>query len=258
MGSPSGAGEGVVTAAVLIIGDEILSGRTQDTNLRDIAKYLGVHGVDLSEARTVPDVMDEIIAALNALRERYDYVITTGGIGPTHDDITADAVAQTFGVELEEHPEILAMMTARWGGELNAARRRMARVPVGGTLVKNPVQGPPGFTIGNVFVLAGVPLIMRGMLEDVGHRLRTGAVVLSRTVRVEGTGEGAIAAPLEAVAKAHPAMSLGSYPFFTDGLYGSNLVLRGRDADELAATVVELISALEGVGISGVREIEAA
>jgi molybdenum cofactor synthesis domain-containing protein len=258
MGSPSGAGEGVVTAAVLIIGDEILSGRTQDTNLRDIAKYLGVHGVDLAEARTVPDVMEEIIAALNALRERYDYVITTGGIGPTHDDITADAVAQAFGVALEEHPEILAMMTARWGGELNAARRRMARVPVGGALVKNPVQGPPGFMIGNVFVLAGVPVIMRGMLEDVGHRLRTGAVVLSRTVRVEGTGEGAIAAPLEAVAKAHPAMSLGSYPFFTDGLYGSNLVLRGRDADELAGTVVELIAALESAGISGVREVEAA
>ena len=247
----------VVTAAVLIIGDEILSGRTQDTNLRDIAKYLSVHGVDLCEARTVSDVMEEIIAALNALRERYDYVITTGGIGPTHDDITADAVAAAFGVELYEHPDIIAMMTARWTGDLNAARRRMARIPVGGDLVKNPVQGPPGFTIGNVFVLAGVPVIMRGMLEDLGPRMRTGAVVLSRTVRVEGTGEGAIAAPLEAVAKAHPDMSLGSYPFFTDGLYGSNLVLRGRDADELAATVVELMAALEGAGISGVREVEA-
>jgi molybdenum cofactor synthesis domain-containing protein len=257
MGSPSGAGEGVVTAAVLIIGDEILSGRTQDTNLRDIAKYLGVHGVDLCEARTVSDVMEEIIAALNALRARYDYVITTGGIGPTHDDITADAVAAAFGVELYEHPEILEMMASRFGAELNAARRRMARVPVGGDLVKNPVQGPPGFTIGNVFVLAGVPVIMRGMLEDVGPRMRTGVVVLSRTVRVEGTGEGAIAGPLEAVAKAHPAMSLGSYPFFTEGLYGSNLVLRGRDADELAATVGELIAALEGAGISGVREVEA-
>ena len=253
----SSVGNTVVTAAVLIIGDEILSGRTQDTNLRDIAKYLGVHGVDLCEARTVSDVMDEIIAALNALRERYDYVITTGGIGPTHDDITADAVAAAFGVELYEHPDIIAMMTARWGGEVNAARRRMARVPVGGELVKNPVQGPPGFTIGNVFVLAGVPVIMRGMLEDVGPRMRTGAVVLSRTVRVEGTGEGAIAAPLEAVAKAHPDMSLGSYPFFADGLYGSNLVLRARDAEELAATVVELMAALEGAGISGVREVEA-
>ena len=160
-----------VTCAVLIIGDEILSGRTQDTNLRDIARYLGVIGVDLAEARTVPDVLEEIVDALNALRSRYDYVVTTGGIGPTHDDITADAVAAAFGVELIEHPEIIAMMQARWSGELNAARRRMARVPVGGQLVKNPVQGPPGFTIGNVFTLAGVPQIMRGMLEDVGHRL---------------------------------------------------------------------------------------
>jgi len=252
------SGPTVVTAAVLIIGDEILSGRTQDTNMRDIAKYLGVHGVDLCEARTVPDIMEEIIAALNVLRERYDYVITTGGIGPTHDDITADAVAAAFGVELQEHPDILAMMTARWGPELNVARRRMARVPVGGDLVKNPVQGPPGFTIGNVFVLAGVPVIMRGMLEDVGPRLRTGAVVLSRTVRVEGTGEGAIAAPLEAVAKAHPTMSLGSYPFFTEGLYGSNLVLRGRDAEELAGTVSELIEALTQAGIPGAKEVVAA
>ena len=256
MSEPSGAT--VVTAAVLIIGDEILSGRTQDTNLRDIAKYLGVHGVDLCEARTVPDIMEEIIAALNALRDRYDYVITTGGIGPTHDDITADAVAAAFGVELEEHPDILTMMTARWGAELNVARRRMARVPVGGDLVKNPVQGPPGFTIGNVFVLAGVPVIMRGMLEDVGPRLRTGAVVLSRTVRVEGTGEGAIAAPLEMVAKAHPAMSLGSYPFFTEGLYGSNLVLRGRNAEELEATVAELIATLTEAGVPGAKEVVAA
>lgn len=249
---------GRVTAAVLIIGDEILSGRTQDTNLRDIARYLGVHGVDLAEARTVPDVHDEIVAALNALRSRYDYVITTGGIGPTHDDITADAVAAAFGVELREHPEIIAMMTARWGDELNAARRRMARVPVGGDLVKNPVQGPPGFTIGNVFVLAGVPSIMRGMLEDVGPRLKGGAVTVSRTVRVEGSGEGVIAAPLEAVAKAHPALSLGSYPFFGDGGYGSNLVLRGRDADELAATVAELIAALRAAGVDNVREVEPA
>jgi molybdenum cofactor synthesis domain-containing protein len=246
-----------VTAAVLIIGDEILSGRTQDTNLRDIARYLGTFGVDVAEARVVPDVHEEIVATLNALREKYDYVITTGGIGPTHDDITADAVAAAFDTELYEHPDILAMMQARWGGELNAARRRMARVPVGGDLVKNPVQGPPGFTIGNVFTLAGVPAIMRGMLEDVGPRLRTGAVTIARTVRVEGTGEGAIAAPLEAVAKAHPTMSLGSYPFYGEGGFGSNLVLRGRDAAEVAATVAELISALGAAGVANVREVEA-
>jgi molybdenum cofactor synthesis domain-containing protein len=252
------SGDGRVTAAVLIIGDEILSGRTQDTNLRDVARYLAVHGVDLAEARTVPDVHAEIVDALNALRSRYDYVITTGGIGPTHDDITADAVAAAFGVELYEHPEIVEMLGRRFGGEVNAARRRMARVPEGGELVKNPVQGPPGFTIGNVFVLAGVPQIMRGMLEDIGHRLKGGAVTVSRTVRVEGSGEGVIAAPLEAVAKAHPALSLGSYPFFGPEGYGSNLVLRGRDADELEAVTSELISALKRAGIEQVREIEQA
>src|SRR3954464_5332277 len=137
MASGQGA---VVTAAVLIIGDEILSGRTQDTNLRDIARYLGVHGVDVAEARTGPDVIEEIVGALNTLRARYDYVVTTGGIGPTHDDITADAVAEAFGVELYEHPEIIGMMSKRWGpDDLTPARRRMARVPVGGELVKNPV-----------------------------------------------------------------------------------------------------------------------
>lgn len=254
--------EGRVTAAVLIIGDEILSGRTQDTNLRDIAQYLAVFGVDLAEARTVPDVREEIIAALDALRARYDYVITTGGIGPTHDDITADAVAAAFGVELYEHPEIIELIEARVrsrpGAVMNAAMRRMARVPVGGDLVRNPVSGPPGFTIGNVFVLAGVPSIMRGMLEDVGPRLRGGAVTVSRTVRVEGSGESVIAAPLEAVAKAHPDLSLGSYPFFDGTVYGSNLVLRGRDADELGATVAELIAALEAEGVASVREIDAA
>ena len=193
-----------VTAAILIIGDEILSGRTQDTNLRDIAKYFGAHGVDIAEARVVGDIEAEIVTTLNHLRERYDYVVTTGGIGPTHDDITADCVALAFGVKLHEHPEIIEMMTARWQGELTPARRRMARVPEGGTLVKNPVNGPPGFQIGNVFVLAGVPQIMRGMLEDIGHRLKGGAVVISMSIRIDGTGEGVLAAPLEAVAKAHP------------------------------------------------------
>lgn len=247
-----------VTCAVLIIGDEILSGRTQDTNLRDIARYLNVIGVDLAEARTVPDVMEEIVGALNALREKFDYVITTGGIGPTHDDITADAVAEAFGVELYEHPEIIAMMEARFGDQLNAARRRMARVPVGGDLVKNPVQGPPGFTLGNVFTLAGVPQIMRGMLEDVGPRMRGGRPTVSRTVRVEGSGEGAIAAPLEAVAKAHPDMSMGSYPFFTPDGYGSNLVVRSRDPEALAGAVAALIAALAEAGIVNVREIDVA
>ncbi len=246
-----------VTAAVMIIGDEILSGRTQDTNLNFIAKYLGTYGVDLAEARVVPDIKDEIITALNALRAKYDYVITTGGIGPTHDDITADCVAEAFGVELYEHPEILEMMRSRWQGELNAARRRMARVPVGGSLVKNAVQGPPGFQIGNVFVLAGVPMVMRGMMDDVVPRLRTGAVVISRTVRVEGAGEGVIAEPLANLAKAHPELSIGSYPFFGPQGYGSNLVVRGRDGAGVEQTVDELIAALADIGAKSIARVDA-
>jgi molybdenum cofactor synthesis domain-containing protein len=246
-----------VTAAVLIIGDEILSGRTQDTNLNFIAKHLGPYGVDLAEARVVGDIKEEIIAALNALRGRYDYVITTGGIGPTHDDITADCVAEAFGVALYEHPEIIAMMQARWQGELNAARRRMARVPEGGSLVKNAVQGPPGFQIGNVFVLAGVPAVMRGMMDDVAPRLRTGAVVIARTVRVEGAGEGVIAEPLANLAKAHPELSIGSYPFFGPQGYGSNLVVRGRDGAIVEQTVEDLIEALADIGAKSISRIDA-
>jgi len=244
------------TAAVLIIGDEILSGRTQDTNLNAIARYLATYGIDVREARVVGDEQPHIVEALNALRTRYDYVFTTGGIGPTHDDITADCVAAAFGVELYEHPEILEMMQSRWGDQLNAARRRMARVPHGGTLVKNPVNGPPGFQIGNVFVLAGVPQIMRGMLEDVGHRLKGGAVVIARTVRVEGSPESVLAAPLEAVARAHPDLSLGSYPFFSNEGYGSNLVIRGRDAEEVDATVRELTEALRAAGVARITEVD--
>ena len=172
--------KGRVTAAVLIIGDEILSGRTQDTNLRDIAKYLGVHGIDLAEARTVPDVHEEIIAALDALRTRYDYVITTGGIGPTHDDITADAVAAAFGVELHEHPDILAMMQARWGDQLNAARRRMARVPVGGELVKNPDAIPE-----HVNVLDFAQLVLARQVFQAFDDLRIRAL-LDETVESAG------------------------------------------------------------------------
>ena len=245
-----------VTAAVLIIGDEILSGRTQDTNLNAIARFLGTLGVDLAEARVVADDKHDIIAAVNALRTRYDYLFTTGGIGPTHDDITADCVAEAFGVALLEDDEIIAAMTARFGEPPNAARRRMARIPEGGSKVMNPVSGPPGFQIGNVFVLAGVPSIMRGMLEDIGWRLKGGRVVIAKTVRVEGSGEGVIAAPLEGVAKAHPHMSLGSYPFFGPDGYGSNLVVRGRDPAEVEAVVAELVAALAGAGGDKARLIE--
>ena len=238
-----------VTACLLIIGNEILSGRTKDANLNFLALELNKLGVRLRECRVIPDVEETVVATVNEVRVKFDYVFTTGGIGPTHDDITADCIALAFGVKLFEHPEIIEMMTARWGGELTPARRRMARVPEGGDLLKNPVAGPPGFTIGNVFVMAGVPQIMRGMLEDVGWRLKGGAIVLSRNVRVDGSGEGVIAEPLERVAKAHPDMSLGSYPFFGPDGYGSNLVLRGRDPAELNTTVDELVAALTAAGI---------
>ena len=246
-----------VTAAVLIIGDEILSGRTQDVNLNAIAKFVAAYGVDLAEARVVGDKAADIIEALNALRARYDYVFTTGGIGPTHDDITADCIAEAFGIALIEDPAIVAEMEARMGTPANAARRRMARIPEGGSTIANAVHGPPGFQIGNVFVLAGVPSIMRGMLEDIGWRLKGGAVVVSRAIKVEGSGESLIAAPLEAVAKAHPDLSLGSYPFFGANGFGANLVVRGRDPAEVERTVEELTAALRDVGVAQITPVDA-
>jgi molybdenum cofactor synthesis domain-containing protein len=244
-----------VTAAVLVIGDEILSGRTQDTNSHAIARFLGAHGIDLCEIRVTPDVHAEIVAAVNALRHRYTYLFTTGGIGPTHDDITADAVAEALEAPLEEDAEVVAALTSRFNEPPTPARRRMARFPRGSSHIRHPAGGPPGFQVGNVFVMAGVPGIMRGMLEDVGPRLQGGAVVVSRTLRVTGTGEGVLAAPLEAVAKAHPRMSLGSYPFFTPEGYGANLVLRGRDPDEVGQAEGELARALADAGIAGVEAV---
>ena len=192
------------TAAVLIIGDEVLSGRTQDTNLNTLARFLAALGIDLMEARTVGDRKGQIVDNLNALRAAHDYVFTTGGIGPTHDDITADAVAAAFGVALPEHPDAIAILEKRYGpGEFNTARRRMARVPEGGTLIANPVTDAPGFQIGNVFVMAGVPKIMTAMLDDVAPRLRVGAITHARTLKVEGVGEGDVAELLTAAADAN-------------------------------------------------------
>jgi len=241
------------TAAVLIIGDEVLSGRTQDTNLNTIARFLAALGIDLLECRTVGDRKEQIVDNLNALRAAHDYVFTTGGIGPTHDDITADAVASAFGVALPEHPDALAILEKRYGvADFNAARRRMARIPEGGTLIANPVTDAPGFQIGNVFVMAGVPKIMTAMLEDVAPRLRTGAVVQARTLRVSGVGEGAIADILSAAAKADRDISFGSYPFGhgSVGEMGTNLVVRGRDAAKVDAAVEQLRAALEAEGVT--------
>lgn len=242
------------TAAVLIIGDEVLSGRTQDTNLTAIARFLAALGIDLLEARTVGDREAQIVEALNALRAGHDYVFTTGGIGPTHDDITAEAVAAAFGVDLPEHPAALALLERRYGDQLNAARRRMARIPEGGTLIANPVTDAPGFQIGNVFVMAGVPKIMTAMLEDVARRLRKGAVVHARTVRVTGVGEGDVADLLTAAAAANRDLSFGSYPFGagTVGEIGTNLVVRGRDEAAVEAAVERLRADLAAAGIADV------
>ena len=242
------------TAAVLIIGDEILSGRTADTNLNTLARFLSALGIDLMEARSVGDRPDQIVEALNALRATHDYVFSTGGIGPTHDDITADCVAQAFGVGISEHPQALAILERRYAEELNQARRRMARIPDGGVLIANPVTDAPGFQIGNVFVMAGVPKIMTAMLEDVAPRLRTGAVVHARTLRVTGVGEGAVASTLSEAARASRDLSVGSYPFGagTEGEIGTNLVVRGRDATAVEAAVAALAERLtaEGVAVS--------
>lgn len=243
------------TAAVLIIGDEILSGRTQDTNLNTLARFLGALGIELLEARTVGDRQEQIVGALNGLRAGHDYVFATGGIGPTHDDITADAVAAAFGIGIAEHPEALAILERRYGAELNAARRRMARIPAGGSLIANPVTDAPGFQVGNVFVMAGVPKIMTAMLEDVAPRLRTGAVVHARTVRVTGVGEGSVADILGTAARANRTISFGSYPFGhgSAGEIGTNLVVRGRDEAAVEAAVEGLLAALGAEGVAAER-----
>lgn len=225
-----------VTAAVLVIGDEILSGRTRDTNSQYIAHFLLQIGVETREIRVTPDVEDEIVAALNALRARYDYVFTTGGIGPTHDDITADAVAKAFGVGISEDPRAIALLLERIRPEdLNEARRRMARIPHGAELVANPLSKAPGFWIGNVIVMAGVPAVMQAMLDDVAPKLVRGATILSETIDVRGLPEGAYAAGLAEIAMAFPQLSIGSYPSLRDGKFYNQVILRGRDAGVLAA-----------------------
>jgi molybdenum cofactor synthesis domain-containing protein len=228
---------GIVTAGVLVIGDEILSGRTKDKNIGYIAEYLTTIGVDLREVRVVPDIEDEIIAALNALRERYTYLFTTGGIGPTHDDITADCVAKAFGVTIDYDPRAVAIMKERFdamGTQMNEARMRMTRIPAGAELVLNKVSAAPGFWIGNVIVMAGVPSIMQAMLDYVAPKLATGTKMLSETVRADAR-EGDVGTELGAVAKAHPDVIIGSYPFMDDRGPNTNIVVRARDAAKLAA-----------------------
>ncbi len=236
-----------VTAAVLLIGDELLSGRTQDTNLKTISTFIAPLGVQVKEARVVSDEPSKIAEALNALREAYDYVFTTGGIGPTHDDKTADAVALAFGVPIGVRGDAKAILVAHYGSEdkLNEARLRMARIPDGASLIANPVSKAPGFQMGNVFVMAGVPSIMRGMLEDVGPRLQGGAVMHSVTLRCLGLREGDLAAGFAAIEARIPSVTLGSYPWFAPGQdYGVHLVARSQHeaALEEAAAAMEALA----------------
>jgi molybdenum cofactor synthesis domain-containing protein len=244
------SGEGVVTAALLVIGDEILSGRTKDRNIGYIAEYLTQIGIDLREVRVVPDVEEEIVAAVNALRARYAHVLTTGGIGPTHDDITADAVAKAFGVPIDFDPRAVAILAERYGkADLNEARMRMARIPAGAALIANPVSKAPGFSLGNVHVMAGVPTIMQAMLDALAPSLARGKRMLSRSVPA-GMGEGRIARGLAAVQADFADVIIGSYPTFEEGIgYTTTIVLRSRDEARLAAAeaaVKALIETLRG------------
>ncbi len=227
--------EARVTAAVLVIGDEILSGRTRDTNSFYIVQYLAQIGIETREIRVVADEEAEIVAAVNALRGKHDYLFTTGGIGPTHDDITADSVARAFGAPIAEDPRALALLLERIKPEdLNPARRRMARIPEGAELVANPISKAPGFWIGNVIVMAGVPAIMQAMLDEVAPKLVKGVRILSEILDTHGLPEGAYAAGLAGLAKDLPEVSIGSYPKLIDGRFHNQVVLRARDPDMLA------------------------
>lgn len=242
------------TAAMVVIGDEILSGRTQDINLNYLARFLATHGIDLREARIVPDIETRIVDAVNTLRKAYDYVFTTGGIGPTHDDITAEAIAKAFGVSIDYNEEAAALIAARYKpGEFNSMRKRMARIPNGASLIQNPVSGAPGFQMQNVFVMAGIPMIARAMLEDVAPRLRRGAPVHVCTVTAQ-VPEGEIAEAIAKIQADYPSITIGSYPFFQENRLGVQLVVRGRDCGEVATAADSIELALRTQGILSKRE----
>lgn len=245
-----------VTAGMIVIGDEILSGRTKDVNIGAVADFCTDLGIELTEVRVVSDEMDAIVEAVNALRARYTYVFTSGGIGPTHDDITADAIARAFGVALPINPQARAMLEARWqqtGTEVNEARLRMARIPEGADLIVNSVSAAPGFRIGNVHVMAGVPVIMRAMLEALAPTLKGGRKVMSVAIKA-AVGEGTLGGPLGALQEQYPDVKMGSYPQMGRDRVMTELVLRSADAERLeeaAAQVRAMVAAAhEKAGIS--------
>jgi molybdenum cofactor synthesis domain-containing protein len=236
------------TAAMLVIGDEILSGRTRDSNMFHLAGELTKVGIDLREVRVVADDAPAIVAAVNALRGGYDQVFTSGGIGPTHDDITADCIAQAFGVGIgvrDDARAILAERYQRMGIEMNEARLRMARIPDGARLIENPVSGAPGFTLGNVHVMAGVPSVFVAMVASVLPGLTGGVPLISRALRIE-RGEGDIAGPLATLAGAYPDLAIGSYPFNQNGVFGANIVFRGTDRARVDEAVAKLAAVFPG------------
>jgi molybdenum cofactor synthesis domain-containing protein len=240
--------ERIFTAAVVIIGNEILSGRTQDTNLRDLATTLGSWGIRVTEGRVIPDDEAVIVSVVNEVRARHDYVFTTGGIGPTHDDITAECIAKAFGVQLIEHPEIAAFIRRREAPpDVMVSRLRMARVPEGAGLIDNATGGPPGFFIGNVYVMAGIPAVMRAMLATLQSKLAGGAVMESRSIAAV-LPESAIAAPFAALQARYPQVEMGSYPFTREGQYGTTLVLRGTDIALLEAAVEQVKTLIRTAG----------
>jgi molybdenum cofactor synthesis domain-containing protein len=244
----------IVTAAVLVIGNEILSGRTRDSNLNYLAGGLTAIGIRLMEARVVPDIEARIVEAVNALRAAYDYVFTTGGIGPTHDDITASSIAKAFDRKLVKDDRAVALLTAHYGeANLTEARLRMAHVPEGARLIENPVSTAPGFNLENVYVLAGVPAICQAMFDGLKGGLAHGDRVLSRTVSAH-VGEGVIAKDLGDLQERYPALDIGSYPFFRQGKFGASFVIRGTDTavlDKAAGELRAIIRKLDAEPIEG-------
>ena len=242
--------ERIYTAGLVVIGDEILSGRTHDKNIAQVASWLQVQGIRLAEVRVVPDVIAKIVEAVNALREENDYLFTTGGIGPTHDDITVDAVAEALGVPVVIHPEARAMLERYYAGigkELNEGRLRMARVPEGAELIPNRMSGAPGIKLGNLHLMAGVPHITAGMLDALTGTLEGGAPLLSETIGC-WTPESEVADILRQVETAHEGCQIGSYPFFREGKVGANFVIRSTSADQLKSCVDSLCDGLATAG----------
>jgi molybdopterin-biosynthesis enzyme MoeA-like protein len=247
--------ERIWTAGLLIIGDEILSGRTQDRNIAQIGGWLNLQGIRLGEVRVVPDVIERIAAAVNALRAQNDYLFTTGGIGPTHDDMTVDAIAHALGVPVVVHPKARAMLEAYYAtrGGATEARLRMARVPEGAELIENRLSGAPGIRLGNIFILAGVPHIATLMLEALSGTLEGGRPLLSRTIGC-WVPESEVAELLAEVERAHEGCQIGSYPFFREGRVGANFVIRSTDPAALARCEAALVARLEEAGREVVRE----